>query len=174
MDIDWFYVDADFPIHAASNGGLIKRELYTVSQLQEVQRLIQALPMNYDFELNIDGIIANMSEKYDEEVENQLLENRDILLPRDFELSVARYGNEPKWLQFYSQSFIQMAMRGFYSFDRNEDTNEYFLVAKPIIKPSQQTLDIIESLPASDIRRQVLQVRCSIEQYILQIFLMIL
>lgn len=153
MDIDWFYMDDVFPIHAASNGGLIKRELYTVSQLQEVQRLIQALPMKYNFELNIDGIIANISDKYDEEVESLLLENRDIILPRDFELPIARYGNEPKWLPFYSHSFIQMAMRGFYSFDRNEDTNEYFLVAKPIFKPSQQVLDFIESLPVNDERR---------------------
>lgn len=158
MDIDWFYIDDPFPIHAASNGGLIKRELYTVPQLQEVQRLIQTLPMNYDFELNIDGIIANMSDKYDEEIVNQLLENRDILLPRDFELPVSRYSNEPRWLQFYSHSFIQMAMRGFYSFDRNEDTNEYFLVAKPVIKLSQQTLDLIESLPVSDERRLILRI----------------
>lgn len=155
MDIDWFYIDDVFPVHAASNGGYINYELYTVSQLQEVQRLIQALPMNYDYELNVDGIIANMSDKYDEEVENQLLENHDVLLPRDFELPVARYGNEPRWLQFYSHSFIQMAMRGFYSFDRNEDTNEYYLVAKPIIKPSQQALEFIESLPESDIKRHI-------------------
>ena len=132
MDIDWFYIDNGLPIHAASNGGHLKRELYTVEELQEVQRLVAQIQPTFDFVLNEADIINRMSRFYDDESVEELLENRESFITEGFDFPVASYPNVPRWFPFYCNSFIQMARRGFYSFDRDEETDEYFLVACPI------------------------------------------
>lgn len=132
MDIDWFYIDHGLPIHAASNGGHLKHELYTVEELQEVQRLVAQIQPTFDFVLNEADIINRMSQFYDDDSVEELLENRESFMTEGFYFPVASYPNVPRWFPFYCNSFIQMARRGFYSFDRDEETDEYFLVACPV------------------------------------------
>lgn len=132
MDIDWFHIDHGLPIHAASNGGHLKRELYTVEELQEVQRLVAQMNPKFDFVLNEAEIVSRMSQFYDDESVEEIIENRESFITEGFEFPVASYPNTPRWFPFYCNSFIQMARRGFYSFDRDEETDEYFLVACPV------------------------------------------
>lgn len=146
MDIDWYIIISDMPIHAASNGGHLQHDLYTVDQLQEVQHLIQELPDDYDFELNLSVIRQHVASLYEEDDIDELLSHQNDIIPEGIALPASRYNKEPKWLLLYCWSFIEMARKGFYSFDRDEVTGEYFLVAFPVVKDKEERVKIIESL----------------------------
>lgn len=132
MDIDWFYIDGRYPIHAASNGGYIAKWLFRISDLQSVQATVMKMQPRFDYVLNSKEIIANMSNFYVDEVVADLVEHRREVLPEGFELSGQVERHLPQWMPFYTWSFIEMARRGFYSFDKKESNDEYYLVAAPI------------------------------------------
>lgn len=108
------------------------RELYTVEQLQEVQRPVAQIQPTFDFVLNENEIINHMSQSYDDESVKELLENRESFMTEGFDFPLSSYPNAPGCFPFYCNSFIRMARRGFYLFDRDEETDEYFLVACPV------------------------------------------
>jgi hypothetical protein len=109
-DIDWFFIDRWRRIcHVASAGGFIPELISENEESNEAFfKIVQQLPEKYDFILNprIDEILTTS--------QNEFIEN-----PRET----------------YLKSFISMARKGIYSFDKTvlgdfEDPY-YHLVARP-------------------------------------------
>lgn len=152
-DIDWFAKCFEFPIHVASNGGDVPIAM-SVSALQELQSVVQNTNPEFDYELNIDVVNQHISGSYEDE-------NIEYIEEYARELFRSFVGDDdffmlPINLKLYSWSFIEMAKRGFYSFDRDRTTDEYFLVAWPVKKDADKTRislnnissDIIDRLPS--------------------------
>lgn len=128
-DIDWFCFINGCPIHVASNGGELPRNLCTQQSLINAFDTIQATEPLCDWEIN-RKFVTTRNEKYNyiDEIEES---NRDsFLLPDENLTNLKDYkGLSPREIA-YSWSFIEMARRGFFSFDRVEGNN-YSLVAYP-------------------------------------------
>lgn len=126
-DIDWFFLDYIFPIHCASNGGLLPNNIYRAVDLQSLQVAVEALPQKFGYRLNINGIERYIRNHYENISEDYLLNHSmsKVLETIEFPPDI------PVWMRAYSWSFIKMAQRGFLSFDRIEGSNDYFLVACP-------------------------------------------
>ena len=113
-DIDWFCFINNKPIHAASNGGKIPEIINNVDA--NIENQIKAYSCKYiysenDIEINRDYIDNKIKETI-----------RDC---SDFTLTKMRYN--------YQRTFVDMARRGFYSFDREDDprSKKYHLIAWP-------------------------------------------
>ena len=110
-DIDWFGIVKGKPCHFASNGGRIPE--HVIKTLRELQSEVAQLPEETDYE-------EGDTEKIDEIVKEQY-----------------KYLSEDGYLKIfpprtmYMWSFIQMAKKGFYSYDRDAETDTYHLVAYP-------------------------------------------
>lgn len=110
-DIDWFCVINHVPIHIASNGGRIPDFYFNRRMLFRVQNFVEQLPMIGD------------AEPIDSDVVHQ-------------EYSRGLVKNSESQREDYYRSFMEMACRGFYSYDRidiGEGRSRYILVAKPKI-----------------------------------------
>lgn len=125
-DIDWFFLDGAYPIHCASNGGLLPNNIYKAMDLQSLQVEVENMSGHHQYNLNIQAISSYVGHHY-EGIAEELLD-REI---GDIHVDVAFPANIPVWMKYYSWSFAKMAQRGFLSFDRIEGTNEYYLVAYP-------------------------------------------
>lgn len=126
-DIDWFILNGDWHIHCASNGGLLPNNIYTAVGLQSLQVAVEAMNPSGGFHLNRKAIEQNIRNHY-ENIEEELLQNA---LRVETAANLAFPADVPSWMKAYSWSFVRMAQRGFFSFDRIEGTNEYYLVAYP-------------------------------------------
>lgn len=109
-DIDWFCVINGIYVHIASAGGLLPVEINDREILRNNQRIVYGL----------DDIFT------EEEIEV----NRTFLS--------ARFGNQDggnQKTEYYLESFLQMARKGFVSLDRtnlaDQDDNTYHVVCKP-------------------------------------------
>ena len=134
-DIDWFCRINGVPVHMASNGGHLPN-CYSIEQLVSLQHRVANLGNNYRCAVNIDFLedylrqnnyLNNMGELSDEEYR--------LMLPAQFELS-DDIRNLPKYILVYAWSFIEMAKKGFYSFDRglnSDGVDIYHLVARPLL-----------------------------------------
>lgn len=159
-DIDWFAECFGVPIHVASNGGDVPISM-SVSALQKLQSVVQNTNPEFDYELNKDVINQHISGSY-EDIADIEEYGGDFIPTIEGDDVFAGLSTE---LKLYSWSFIDMAKRGFYSFDRaetNEDDeenngkDEYFLVAWPVKKDADKTrislnnisADIIDRLPS--------------------------
>ena len=150
-DIDWFAKCFESPIHVASNGGDVPIVM-RASELQKLQSVVQNTNPEFDYELNIDVINQHISGSYED------FENMEDHVSDLFSSFVGDddFFMLPTNLKLYSRSFIEMAKRGFYSFDRDRTTDEYFLVAWPVKKDADKTkislnnisADIIDRLPS--------------------------
>ncbi len=130
-DIDWFCKVRDLPVHLASNGGRLPRLSYTIKNLVALQHKVANLNQSFHCSVNtryLEGYIQQ-GEFYDSLDEMTDSEYRQML-PERFEMS-NEVGELSRPLLLYSWSFIEMARRGFYSFDRDERTDTYHLVAWP-------------------------------------------
>lgn len=125
-DIDWFCIINDTPIHAASNEGDLP---YNIKHNALKNRENQNYAFSREYKYNFNEIEINF---------NQL--NRIIKTPEDYSpFEIIEMKNN------YLRTFIDMARRGFYSYDRFEykefEDFKYVLVAYPkIFKPSYNHL----------------------------------
>ena len=128
-DIDWFYIISGKPIHVASAGGELPKGISSLRLLHEWQQKVELLPVSSEVVLNRDFIMQQVIQRdYEGFDVNLIPEENDLIEELDyFGLSMPE--------KLYYNTFILMAMRGFYSFDRTFHTENgsevYHLVAKP-------------------------------------------
>ncbi len=131
-DIDWFCCVNRIPVHLASNGGHLPWNSYTIRDLVSLQHKVSNMEQPFKCAINaeyLEGFLQR-SESYIG-IENLSEEDFQLLLPEGFERpqEIEEFSRP---LQAYCWSFIEMAKRGFFSFDRKERDNEYHLVAWPV------------------------------------------
>lgn len=113
-DIDWFCFINDKPIHAASNGGNLPDKIND----REINSNNQIIAYKSDHIYSVNEVETNT-----EYIINKLRKSK-----REYsELELSKMVNN------YLRTFIDMATRGFYSFDRVDDSesDEYYLIAWP-------------------------------------------
>jgi len=122
-DIDWFCLLNGIPIHAASNGGIMPRKLCTVEELREIQNTVKIAEDLYDFEINRNVEISP----------NPYLDDFGDNFYYFFPEAVGLFGeyNLTNSQKAYYWSFVKMAKKGFYSFDKCKNSNSYQIVAWP-------------------------------------------
>ena len=126
-DIDWFFLLGEQPIHCASNGGRIPN-IYRAIDLQNLQVEVEAKAPSRRFVLNKASIERHVREHYQGIEEDYLRRHGLPELVKEID-----YDNDtPIWMKAYSWSFVKMAQRGFFSFDRDAKMGSYFLVASPV------------------------------------------
>ena len=106
-DIDWFCKIGNTPMHFASNCGLLPDKVN-----------------NRDVNRGIQEQVAMM--------ENVVESNEHVVINRDYVR--ARLGDNfaEGGFEDYVRTFVEMAMKGFVSFDRSlEDDDVYIWIAKP-------------------------------------------
>ena len=141
-DIDYFFIqdfgDEAKPIHIASNGGVMPDRLGSMAFIQNCQKQAFALPMQFDYVLNMDYLNQLKAEEFPstEEIAESGFMNTDHYTQFD-NLNLSHH------TKLYAYSFVEMARRGFWSFDRLTDgsgedmlnsegrANVYQLVASP-------------------------------------------
>lgn len=115
-DIDWFFRAGEHYIHVASNGGKLPDFVNDVQRLRKEQAYISTLGDVKDVEVIVrdDYLEARIRASVDEARRMNII--RDVQLLR----------------KAYLSSFMSMARKGFYSFDRsNDDESRYILVCGP-------------------------------------------
>ena len=132
-DMDCFFVIDGHPIHIATNGGLVSSKLGTVEELIEQQTVVAKLECSFEYELNIGFLESLSAEDFPTREELADKDRESLYFEGLFENE--QYHNIPIHWKLYSHSFVEMAKKGFWSFDRvgdNEDgTDMYVLVARP-------------------------------------------
>lgn len=113
-DIDCFFVMNGWPTHLASNGGMVPGKLGTISELQDMQIAVQELPMQYDYELNREYLETLNLEDFP--TEEEMTETG--FLNTEHYTQFNEYEAMPFHVKLYAHSFVEMAKRGFWSFDR--------------------------------------------------------
>ena len=131
-DIDWFGIVKGKPCHFASNGGKIPK--HVINTLRELQSEVARLPEKTDYE---EG---------DTEKINEIVKEQYKYLSEDGYIKTI----PPRTM--YIWSFIQMAQKGFYSYDRDAETDTYFLVAKP--KDEDVLKDFKTKMPVVIIKKE--------------------
>lgn len=127
-DYDWFCVINEKPVCIASNGGFIPDIINKNNNIINTQRRAYNLPRLYKFKLNVDYIINNVVNTGFDYVEKIDSPYRELLRPKD----IVYPPNTPLAVTYYAEHFAKMAERGFYVFDRlQESENSYFLVSWP-------------------------------------------
>lgn len=141
-DIDYFFVqdfgDEAKPIHIASNGGVMPDRLGSMAFIQNCQNQAFDLPMQFDYVLNMDYLNQLNAEDFPSIEEMAESDFMNTLHYTQFDNT-----NLPHHIKLYAYSFVEMARRGFWSFDRLTDgsgedmlnsedrANIYQLVARP-------------------------------------------
>ena len=122
------------PVHLASNGGHLPADSYTVDSLVALQHRVANMESQYECRVNTD-FLTNYLQRgdfYPNLDELKEVEFRSML-PEFFELTDDIRGLSRE-IVVYSWSFIEMAKKGFFSFDRGQSDNGidyYHLVAWP-------------------------------------------
>ena len=137
-DIDYFFIKDEKPIHIASNGGVLPDKLGSKTFVQKTQNVAYSLPMQFGYELNMDYLNQLNAEDFPTEAE--MAESGFLQLDhyRQFDDT-----NLPFHIKLYAYSFVEMARRGFYSYDRltdystdglynlSDESSVYQLIASP-------------------------------------------
>lgn len=147
-DIDWFCLIDDVPVHLASNGGELPDDSYKASELVSIQRQVPALEPIYKYELNMPYLEQYLNDgRYDDlrDVDDFLTQSQ---MPETAEMR-GELPNLPLHWRAYCWSFIEMAKRGFFSFDRTVNDKDrdgiYHLVAYPIYDREELIVSGIKS-----------------------------
>ena len=132
-DMDCFFELNGFPIHIATNGGIVPSRLGTVGELQTMQRQVTNMEAFHPFHLNTFYLSSLNVDDYpsrEDLVGIDIVHVIDLLFNETNE-----YAALPFFKKVYSYSFVQMARKGFWSFDRIGQTLDgediYKLVAWP-------------------------------------------
>ena len=117
-DIDYFFVmqtmEMTKPIHIASNGGVMPDKLGSMAFIQKSQNDAFNLPSQFDYELNMDYL--NQLNAEDFPMEENLAESG--FLQTEHYTQFNDRIDLPFHLKVYAYSFVEMARRGFWSYDR--------------------------------------------------------
>ena len=120
-DIDWFFRKGNRCYHVASNGGLLPDFVNDVLRLREEQANVSSLDNIYE---SIDDVNLNhqyVNERIKRIIEQYRIYNNEQEIPSIEEMKKA-----------YLKSFIEMAKKGFYSYDRAlEGDSKYVLICGP-------------------------------------------
>lgn len=108
-DIDCFFVMNGWPIHFASNGGVLPSKLGTISDLQDMQIAAQELPSHFDYELNWEYLATLNSEDFP--TEEEIAETGFLSTEHYTQLNIVE--NMPFHVKLYVHSFVEMAKKGF-------------------------------------------------------------
>lgn len=130
-DIDWFATINECPVHLASNGGHLPVDSYTVSELVSIQHKVANMQSVFRYEIDEEYLQNYLDE-------GEFYPDIDVLSDEDFRMIIPERveinRNFSRSLMAYTWSFIDMAMKGFFSFDRirnEDDVDVYHLVAWP-------------------------------------------
>ena len=116
-DIDWFFYVNNHYIHVASNGGILPNFVNDILRLREEQARVSQLIINQDSDFVINNEYVNSRL-------NRVLDNIGDRINENI--------NIDDLYNSYLSSFIEMAKKGFYSFDRSlEDDKMYTLICYP-------------------------------------------
>lgn len=130
-DIDWFCKINAIPVHLASNGGSLPHRSYTIKKLVALQHMVANMQQKFKCAVNVAYLEEYLRRgEYYEGLDNITHEDLLTMLPERFELTT-EVAELPSTMLLYSWSFIDMAKRGFYAFDRREEDGLYHLVAWP-------------------------------------------
>ena len=133
-DIDWFCCVNGCPVHIASNGGHLPADSYTIDELASLQHQVANIKPTFQYEVNsayLDEYLKNGG--FYTNIDNISPDEFRLMLPEGIEIGVQSKSLSRQVL-LYSWSFIEMAKRGFFSFDRKETHGRediYHLVAWP-------------------------------------------
>jgi hypothetical protein len=147
-DIDWFCSINGFLIHVASNGGRLPSNInHSFQELSKQKQLVFSTEAKLPY--GVDTNFANRQFGYEYLNDISPESKNEFLKPPDFTNNSIEFN--PRLTDVgksYSWSFIEMAQRGFYSFDRvNED--EYHLVAWPRRSLRRRNKTLYESIDRS-------------------------
>lgn len=114
-DIDWFFRTGNRFIHVASNGGKLPNFVNNVNRLRNEQAAVSLLNNIKDVQVDITDYVNVRTQASVEEVQKN-----NIMV----DINQLR--------ESYLSSFVAMAQKGFYSFDRAlNDESKYILVCGP-------------------------------------------
>ena len=141
-DIDWFCIQHNQHIHVASNGHTLPIEINNEQILAEIQHYVANMPLLYKYKLNRDYLNQILNDGRYEHIEHLSKEDIRIIIPVDVEIEEDL---SPQELT-YCWSFIEMAQKGFFSYDRGDDG--YHLIAQPTeLLDDSQTVNYPPNLP---------------------------
>lgn len=130
-DIDWFATINECPVHLASNGGHLPVDSYTVSELVSIQHKVANMQNVFRYEIDEEYLQNYLDEgEFYPDIDEMSDEEFRMIIPERAEIN----RNYSRSLMAYTWSFIDMAMKGFFSFDRIRNENGidvYHLVAWP-------------------------------------------
>ncbi len=130
-DIDWFFQSGNRCIHVASNGGILPCFVNNVLRLRAEQAKVSMLEDIKDVEIVVNESYVNQ---------------RIAAIVESYRRSGSENVNEQNVRASYLVSFIAMARKGFYSYDRaNSGESAYVLICGPI-----RPVEIGIQLPEAD------------------------
>lgn len=144
-DLDWFFIISGKPIHVASVGGDLPKGIKSLKLLREWQKKVENITSRVKVELNRAFIAQQVIQKDYNYFNDKDFDPDIILQENDFIKELDYYGLSVQEKMYYN-SFVSMAIRGFYSFDRNlhdEKHETYHIVAKAI-HPNKDLLKMLK------------------------------
>lgn len=140
LDVDWYCVINDVPVHIASMGGKIPEAFCERNDLRLIQDKIVSLPDICDVEIDGQYVQSVVSNGYQY---IQRLGMEDFIKQSFSEFTSFTYGdNRSIEERFYTFSFIQKAKKGFYSFARIDETPTYKMIARPLVAFDWRNSDV--------------------------------
>lgn len=132
-DMDCYFVLNGAPVHVASNGGIVSPKIGTVAELQDMQTQVAQMEGEYKYSLNIPFLSSLDVEDFPSREDLLYLNDEDI--PFEHLFNNEEYEIIPFHWKVYCHSFVEMARKGFWSFDRigkwRYGIDDYMLVAWP-------------------------------------------
>ena len=104
-DIDWFCKIGNTAMHFASNGGALPEKVNDRERLRAIQ--------------------------HDVAIMDDVLGEDEIVINRQYVWQVLGNNESPKAFDYYVESFVAMARKGFTSFDRKSEGDVCIWIAKP-------------------------------------------
>ncbi len=138
-DLDCFFVLNGNRTHFASNGGIVHPKIGTVEEIRAMQSQVANMEGTIKFKLNTEYLSSLSEEDFPRQEEiYEIIRGNDRPL-YDFGIfNGSEYADIPFHWKLYSYSFAEMAMKGFWSFDRvgamPYGSDAYMLVAWPAEK----------------------------------------
>ena len=135
-DLDCFFVLNGCQTHLASNGGIIHPKIGTVAELREMQSQVANMQGSHKFKLNTAYLSTLDAADFPNPQEiARLADESELSLFDNSFFSESEYAEIPFSQKLYSNSFVEMARKGFWSFDRvgtmPNGIDAYILVAWP-------------------------------------------
>lgn len=139
-DIDWFYIISGKPIHVASAGGELPKGITSLKSLHEWQQKVELLSTKPNVVLNRDYIGKQVIQRDYEGLDITLVpEENDLIKELDnYNLSMLE--------KLYYNTFVSMAMRGFYSFDRTFHAENGLEVYHLVAKPKNDDIEVLKAI----------------------------